>query len=1029
MRSRLHTRILIAFLLLSLIPLSIAAFFLYFNVRTMETGLVSHIAESLEQGTRQRLEGRAREVASQARSLLLSCERDLNSLSLIPVTEPAYETFARLHTAEVRERSGPRSVRSIPLYREIAFIDPTGRERIRIVDAHPDRTLRDVSNPAHTTYHSEEYFAKTMALPAGAIYVSHVTGFHVDKQAQLGSATRIEDARDGAIYEGVVRFARTVKNAQGTRAGMIVLSLDHRHLMELTQHIDPLGDSLILFPSYETGNYAFAFDDEGWIITHPKFWDIRGLDENGVLVPPYSEESSPADIARGRIPFNLFRAGFIHPNYPLVAREVLAGRSGSVTTTNVGGVHKVMAYAPIPYHKGGYSATGVFGGITIGTEINRFHTPALAASSAIDRIVSFSINGTYVLIAIAALAAILASFLFSRRLTEPIRLVMQSIRSLGEGKRSEPIAPGTTDEIGELSDSVNRLAWELSSKQERLDESFSQLERSRTQLATHARELEHRLHLLEEIQQISDLLGTTFDIDRILPLILRTCVDGMGFERAVLYLLNKKDHTLSYREGYGFTPDQEARALAEPFRPGVHDCVETRVIRSRHLIAVDHIDYYPGATPMDIRIRQGMESCTFAYAPLMVQEDVIGILGVDRSRSRERLSETELHSLQILANHAARVIEMSRLYGEIFEERASLDSIFQSMLAGIIALDAAGAIRSMNATAERWLGVASEDLVGRPLEDAFAADPDAARNIRHLNEWGAGYARHELHYLSGGDERTFYVSTSRIHSRSHETLGSIILIQDITEKKQFDDHMGRMERLASLGRLAAGVAHEIRNPLTGLSLMLDRIHDTVQDQSLQSQLEGSLNVIERIERLVSQLLAGASPAHEPVQACAVNRILENTIELVNTQVRRKGITTRTDIAPDLQPVAGDPQRLSQAFLNIMLNALQAMPEGGTLNVTSREIGPDLDIPATHVRKAHARNSSVMVTISDSGPGIPRDIQQRIFEPFFTTKRQGTGLGLYITHQVITDHGGEIFVSTVEPHGTMFSIYLPVNGIA
>src|SRR6266700_3216574 len=119
----------------------------------------------------------------------------------------------------------------------------------------------------------------------------------------------------GKRYSGVIRFGAPLFDARGRFAGMVLLSLDHRHLMEFSQHILPGKNAETVFPSYKSGNYAFIFDDDGWIITHPKFWDIRGLDPSGRPLPPYSERSSPADVEKGRIPFNLDHAGFVHPNY------------------------------------------------------------------------------------------------------------------------------------------------------------------------------------------------------------------------------------------------------------------------------------------------------------------------------------------------------------------------------------------------------------------------------------------------------------------------------------------------------------------------------------------------------------------------------------------------------------------------------------------------------------------------------------------------------------------------------------------
>ena len=630
-------------------------------------------------------------------------------------------------------------------------------------------------------------------------------------------------------------------------------------------------------------------------------------------------------------------------------------------------------------------------------------------------VISFTMESLYILFGLAAVAAVLLAFSFSRRLTKPLNQVVRSVRTLAKGPSYERVEYRADDELGDLARSVNQLAYQLKLKQQKLDESFNALEK--------------RLHLLEEIERISDLMGTTFNPGPFLQKILRTSVEGLGFDWAILYLLDQGHQLLQYQESYGFTSDQEALMKGAPYRMEVHDCVETRVIREKRPICVQSSESYGEATPLDISTRKTMGSRAFAYAPLMVQEDVIGILGVGRIKTEAPISETELHSLQILANHAARVVEMSRLYGEILEDRASLDGILQSMLAGILAVDSHGLIKSINLAAERMLGVDRDDIIGAPLKTAFSADGEAAEIVQGLLEWGERYGKFEMRFKTGDDERVFYLSSSKIHSQTREPVGLIIVLQDITQKKQFDEHVGRMERLASLGRLAAGVAHEIRNPLTGLTLLLDDLHDRWREEpAIQGQVQGALAAVARIEHLVTELLAHVSPQKEVIQPCDINQLIENTVALVSNQTKKARVSTELKLDAKLALYEGDPHRLSQAVLNVVLNAIQAMPEGGLLQIESTEIDADL-LEHQRVGKtnAQARGSSIIIRIADSGTGIPREICQKVFEPFFTTKREGTGLGLYITYQIIADHGGDVFISENSGGGTVFSIFLPRNG--
>ncbi len=289
-------------------------------------------------------------VASQVTSFLNEVEGDLRDLSLLPLTEQNYLDFSWNHQRDLWFRRGtndaPFEVREkMLLYSELAFVGADGTEQLRIIDGRPSRQYRHVADPVQTTYRSEDYFLQASRLKEGEIWASRLYGWYVSRDEQLMGADTPLEAVQGVPYRGVIRFAMPIYS-DGRFKGVVVLSLDHRHLMEFTQHINPVGEKDVVFPSYASGNYAFMFDDQGWMIAHPKYWDIRGYDRDGRLVPAYSETTSEEDIRAGRIPFNLFDAGFVHPNYPEAANSVRRGLSGVLDTTNVGGSNKIMLLRP-----------------------------------------------------------------------------------------------------------------------------------------------------------------------------------------------------------------------------------------------------------------------------------------------------------------------------------------------------------------------------------------------------------------------------------------------------------------------------------------------------------------------------------------------------------------------------------------------------------------------------------------------------------------------------------------------------------
>lgn len=340
--------------------------------------------------------------------------------------------------------------------------------------------------------------------------------------------------------------------------------------------------------------------------------------------------------------------------------------------------------------------------------------------------------------------------------------------------------------------------------------------------------------------------------------------------------------------------------------------------------------------------------------------------------------------------------------------KAFSDKVVESMPIGLIALDGEGNVLSFNQAAGEVLGTPEEVLTRKGANEFIPAQ--FRQILLEMNSEHKVISREIDCPAPDGRVVPLEVSVSVLEDEDGSHLGHIVLFRDLTEVQELKREIETSRRLASLGRLAAGVAHEIRNPLSSIkgfaTYFKERYRDVPDDRGTA---EIMIQEVERLNRVISQLLEFARPMSVQKRLTSPHLLIQHSLKMVQQQAIEKGVRIEVDVPKDLPEVPMDPDRMNQVLLNLYLNALEAMTEGGTLSV--------------QVSSPDARGG-ICISVRDTGLGIRKEDLAHIFDPYFTTRPSGTGLGLAIVHRIIESHRGEVRVDSEPGKGTVVIIHLP-----
>jgi signal transduction histidine kinase len=350
--------------------------------------------------------------------------------------------------------------------------------------------------------------------------------------------------------------------------------------------------------------------------------------------------------------------------------------------------------------------------------------------------------------------------------------------------------------------------------------------------------------------------------------------------------------------------------------------------------------------------------------------------------------------------------------------------VVSSMRNGVIAIRRDGTVALMNGEAYRIFSLARRpDDIGRPFGELFRDHPDVARVVSSAFELTTLPNRAELRLKD--TDRVIGYTLSVVKDDAARSIGAVLFFKDLTQVEQLEERERLRDRLASLGEMAAGIAHELKNPLAGIEVMAGLLRRQVPDSAAaQSLLADIMSEAKLANAIVVEMLEFVRPIRLQVELTDVGDVIKHAMTLAENKAKRGGVAVEVDVPSELPLIGGDHHQLCQVFTNLLTNAFEALDGRGRIVITATADAVEQD-PA-FVQEPQVATRVVIVEVADDGPGVPAELNDRIFDPFFTTKPQGSGLGLPIVRKIVDAHDGRIDLSSAPGQGTRFRVTLPVT---
>jgi PAS domain S-box-containing protein len=812
-------------------------------------------------------------------------------------------------------------------------------------------------------------------------YCSILAEFSGDFSSPVYETIRDELDQAIRIYEPVYNF-RNVFLANPT--GRIVYVLDRSLARELlgqnmpdlweksfTDGQDGIQLSDIFVSKIETGRFSMYFSapihsEEGQFVglaifeidmapIYELIQNTTGLGETGetFIAKKVENQALFLNPLRHDPDAALKRRTVFGEKQAIPVQEALKGNNGSGITMDYRGLEVIAAWRYIHSLDWGMVAK-------------------IDLAEAFEPVTALRDFGLVLVIAVIVLS-IFAAFVVAKSLSDPIQDLQQGVEEIGKGNLDHKVATNAKDEIGQLGRSFDRMTEQLKAVTASRDELDAEInERKKVE-----RELQKSM---DEVGERIKELNCLFEISR---------------------LVERRRLTL----------EEILQGIVELIPPALR---------------------YPEITCAKI-ILEDQEFSTGSFEEtkwvltqnIVVHLKTVGAIAVYYLEERQDSDEgpflkEERNLINAIAERIGRIIERNRAQTALVESEERFRELVEHSLTGISIIQD-GQILYQNPEQERLLGALPRPIKFRDTDSIHQEDIEKVNAFyQSISAGKLPFGAMDFRFYPPGEKASrsnmkwVQCQANLIEYQGKDAM--LVNIMDMTKAKELEHLLNIQDKMASLGRVAAGIAHEIRNPLSGINIYLNTLqklhHKEGSEQKVEQILQQINSASHKIESVIRRVMDFAKPSEPKVTLIDINQPIIDAINLTAVTMRKSGINLEKLLADDLPPTYADSNLIEEMVLNLLNNAAEAMKsmeEGKKILVTTSE-----------------ENDRIIVRVSDSGPGVPLEIRHKIFDPYFTTRPEGTGIGLSLTHRIITDHGGTLTVSDSDLGGAEFRFEIPIK---